>query len=161
MTTTTPTPFAVHPTTGRSAVMMDDGFVYIVPAHSDRKKPGKPLASLVTSDILNTQRTQHHPPRPMTTTTISTQGLTDRDTRTLSELHRLDKPLVRDAWHQRLHESLALFHPEARLYVDSIEPGVYGSGINVDVTVTAPGQPQRETRAPMAELGWYVRDLCR
>jgi hypothetical protein len=31
-TTTTPIPFALHPTTGRTAVMMDDGFVYIVPA---------------------------------------------------------------------------------------------------------------------------------
>lgn len=94
-------------------------------------------------------------------TTISIQGLTDRDTRTLSELHRLDKPTTRDEWHAHLHKSLALFHPEARLYVDSLEPGVYGSGVNVDVTIVAPGQPQRETRASMAELKWYVWHLCR
>ena len=29
---TQPVPFALHPSTGRSAVMMDDGFVYIVPS---------------------------------------------------------------------------------------------------------------------------------
>jgi len=94
-------------------------------------------------------------------TTISTQGLTDCDIRALSEIYRLDKPIVRDAWHADLHKSLALFHPEARLYVDSIDPGVFSNGITVDVTITAPGQTQREARAPMDELKWYVWQMCR
>ena len=32
MTSPAPVPFAAHPATGRTAIMMDDGFVYIVPA---------------------------------------------------------------------------------------------------------------------------------